>query len=242
MNALLTHLAIIMGFCMAMLTGYGIASAFINALYFLWPAPVVFLMKISVNLLSTFLIAPGIYLQLLKHFQIWPMEQSSPLTFKPWLWFTDLALALRSFDWEILKAVGQLAINWLQPKIKQILEPNNYDPNSELRWWYLLREKCKSTIRTVNQEVAAPVLVREGICLFIHEKHYCLLFNQQLKALSEQQKQACLNREKIQYALTPFMFNLATSQKGFFESIGVTIQNEWQQTLQAPAEVMQAKR
>jgi hypothetical protein len=184
-------------------------------------------------------IGAGLYVQALKHFQVWPMEnvvsmfslapiRSTTFSLDPRIMWEDLKSALREFDRTFLTFLGEALFEHAYPEqsaaIRQTAAATNYS-------WFdipaLLKQKAAAAFLNIKKESLAPTAARMGVCQLVHELHYRLRHGAEMPNSSTQAYKDEMQQECVAYQSSKFMFDLHQTGPGFFESIAQAASNEY---------------
>ncbi len=169
------------------------------------------------------------YLQMLKVAQKWPLESGAPFVFSPAVFWTDFKTALRNIDWEILKFGSLVFADSFEPGLRENLRHQEVSQNIPFfsRMGQHVNNFFRGLARTGTEEYLLPCAVRNIISTQIHALNYEYALNQNA-GLSQSDRDNLKQQERLNYQATPFMSELTVSGKGFFETIGATIVNEYE--------------
>ncbi|MGD9591576.1 MAG: hypothetical protein AB7V32_03555 [Candidatus Berkiella sp.] len=176
----------------------------------------------------------------LKHFSIWPLEdvqslfalspiESTKFSLTPSVMWRDLKGALREFDRELLKIIGE---NWFNSKgheqdkiLEETANHNNYS------WWdiySMIQQKLAAGLLHLKKETLVPGVARATVCEFIHELSYNYQHRDKMPPGNSSNYEDEIKAECLNYQSSMFMFNLHAANTGFFESIANATYNEYE--------------
>lgn len=190
--------------------------------------------------LSALLFLPGLYLQMLKKWQVWPMKQArTPVSFKVEAIFADTLLALHSFDWQILNWLSDLLLSKFFPHINEAYDMLQHkQAPKEGGWWNktkwgaaefakisgnflvtLFSDKPMHKLIGTNAKNISSTLMSIALREQIHILAYQTQHQARLARLPHHAREEEITNERATYVLNLFA-SADNHQLGFFESIG----------------------
>lgn len=193
-----------------------------------------YLINTCVLPLMTAFYCMGTYLQVLKTFEIWPMQNRSISFLEGDLW-QDIKYAAKTFDWLALELVSEELRDKYFPQVKNFLqrlqEPGesshavgNFFSNLLQSISSTLTDRLKNMLRTLERNTR-PVLTSTAIAAKIHELHYALAHRDTLPA-NHTEHEAELNKEFINY-YSKHLVEGTYANKGLLESVGSALYTEY---------------
>lgn len=178
-------------------------------------------------------IGAGLYIQGLKDFAQWPMEEvTTAVSFRPSILWKDSVFALRKFDWELLKYVSQVLLDKWLPQINNTLKIEAPAPTNQS--WYSISsvvhnlfQKAKNVGNEIIDENLAPEATRSGICSALHTVCFLLTHLSTLNQLPKTERKELIQNENIRYQTDTFVTSLRFTKTGFFETTGSVLYDEF---------------